>query len=254
MSTSRDRKWLVERVALNEAPPGTELTESERRRVAEMATDDDAIRAAYPKAEVVAEILRRERVNRTVVSPTGWRGAAIVAPAIAVAAAFVLVTRVGTPPPGSDGRAVEVTRLKGAALVIHRKTEDGSALLRNGDVAQAGDRLQLGLRLDRPTYAVLLSIDGRGVVTPHLPSAGEPSPARLDPGSIQMRFSYELDDAPAFERFFLVTSERTFSPQLVRQAISRLSALPADVAVKTPLDLPSGLGQLDFVLKKGDLR
>ncbi len=250
MTSSQDRRWLVERVALDEAPAGTELTASERQRLAELASDDKAILATYPKAEVAAEVRRRLRVAEAASAYRRRRVATAVAPALAVAAALVLFVRVGTTPPGGKGVEPEVTRLKGGALVVHRKTADGSDVLRNRDVARAGDRIQLGFQLEGSAYVSLVSIDGRGVVTLHLPTEGQPAPVKFEPGRVQLPFSYELDDAPSFERFILVTSDGIFSVRQVQAAAPQLAAKPEDVAVAARLDLPPGLSQRDFVLTK----
>ena len=255
MTASKDRQWLVERVALQEATVGTELTASEQARLAELRADDEAIRVAYPAAEVAAEVRRRLRVEQVRATTGGGRRLSMVlAPALAATAAAALLVGVEPAPGPGDRPGREVTRLKGAALVLHRKTETGSAPLRTGDAATAGDRIQVGYRIDRAVFAVLLSIDGRGVVTHHLPVEGAATPSRLEPGAHQLPFSYQLDDAPAFERFILVTSPRSFSADEVRQAADRLARQAADVALKAPLELPDALAQLDFVLMKGDPR
>ena len=252
MTSSRNREWLVERVALDEAPSDVELTASERDRLAELVADDESIRAAYPKASVAAEILRRDRTRRASASAHRSRTLNWLAPAVAVAAAFVLFLSIGTSPQPDPGR--EATRLKGAAIVVHRKTVDGADVMKSGDTAAAGDRIQLGFRLDRAAFGALVSIDGRGVVTFHLPSEVNAPAVQLEAGVAQLPYSYELDDAPAFERFVLVTSERSFSLDAVKQAAAKLAELSTVDAVRAPLDLPDGLGQLDFVLLKGDVR
>ncbi len=254
MTASEDRTWLVERVALDEAPPGTALTRSERRRLAELRADDDVIRAAYPKAEVAAEIRRRQRVERVASAEGRRRISMVLVPALAVTSAFVLFVRSEPSAPTDPRREPEVTRFKGSALLVHRKTPDGAIRLHTGDVAGAGDRIQLGLRLDHAVFTVLLSVDGRGVVSQHLPAEGRSEPVRLEPGAVTLPFSYELDDAPKFERFFLVTSKQAFSLELIRRAAHTLAAKESDIAVRAPLDLPPGLTQLDFVLMKGDSR
>ena len=255
MNVSRDRQWLVERVALGEAPADTTLTASEQQRLAELTADDEAIRSMYSKGDVSAEVRRRQRVEAVRARSELRRGWPMLASGLAATAAVALWVFVpgGAKDPGAIAR-MEQTRLKGAGLILHRKTAEGSDTLISGERARAGDRIQIGYRLDQASFAVLLSVDGRGVVTYHVPSDGRFEPVQRDAGHHQLSFSYQLDDAPAFERFFLVTSDRAFAIAEVRRAAARLSQKPRSVALTEPLALPGGLSQLDFVLIKGDIR
>ena len=51
----------------------------------------------------------------------------------------------------------------------------------------------------------LVSIDGRGVATLHFPDDVDPT-ALAHGGAMALDHSYELDDAPGFERFLRVTA------------------------------------------------
>jgi hypothetical protein len=69
------------------------------------------------------------------------------------------------------------TRIKGTvdgrpALAVYRRTPAGSERLADGDVARAGDLLRVGYASGGRAYGVILSIDGTGAVTLHLPPSG----------------------------------------------------------------------------------
>ena len=102
-----------------------------------------------------------------------------------------------------------VTRVKGegSKLYIYRKTNGLVELLQKDSKASAGDLLQIAYSSASDTYGIILSIDGRSTVTLHYP-ASESDSQKLIPGKkVLLGNSYELDDAPDFERFFFITSD-----------------------------------------------
>jgi hypothetical protein len=142
-------------------------------------------------------------------------------------------------------------RIKGMrpALALFRKSERGSEALADGDVARPGDLVRVGYRAAGRAYGVILSIDGRGAVTLHLPAAGGRA-AALDPGdTVLLGHSYELDDAPRAERFFLVTSDAPFDVAPVVDAAR--AAARGGTAPPRALALPPLLDQSTFLLLKG---
>ncbi|MFW6362086.1 MAG: hypothetical protein ACOC2R_10080 [Spirochaetota bacterium] len=124
-------------------------------------------------------------------------------------------------------------RLKGMqpGIQVYRKAGEEVEMLEPGDRAAAGDLLQLGFVAPEADYAVLFSVDGRGVVTLHTPiSAGQTS--ELDErGRVLIEASYRLDDAPDFERFYLLTSTSELDAaavlEKVRSYIRRQGQFPS---------------------------
>jgi hypothetical protein len=100
---------------------------------------------------------------------------------------------------------------------------------------------------------VMFSIDGRGTVTRHFPLEKLES-VRLEPkGEVSFPTSYQLDDAPGFERFILVTSPEALDARIVEIAVWGLvGKANGDTA---PLDMGIGKGEdleVDsFVVRKG---
>jgi hypothetical protein len=99
-------------------------------------------------------------------------------------------------------------------------------------------------------YGVVFSIDGRGVVTPHLPVLGAEAAPLGARGEVALPESYELDDAPLFERFFLVTGDAPFAAEAALAAGRELAKRHA-AARTEPLRLPPGLSQASFLIVKG---
>jgi hypothetical protein len=125
--------------------------------------------------------------------------------------------------------------------------------MRAGSLAKRADVLQLGYVASGAKYGVIFSVDGGGTITWHLPAgyAGGPrqSPALESAGEVILPSAYELDDAPGFERFFLLYSPHPFDLAPVAQAVRSLAARPA-AADREALALPAGVGQYSLLIKK----
>ncbi len=262
---SRIPDWLLERVALDEVPAGLRADLEHRLaadpsaadRLTALAESDRAILAAHPPARVAAEVERRRRARAVVVTSRRYRLAGIAMAAAAVA--LFLVIRPGGQR-GADHAVVtdrgqaagSSERVKGGHpyLRIHRQRGAGSERLIPEQRVTAGDRLQLSYVAGGARYGVILSIDGRGVVTVHFPEpeTGDTALAeRRKP--VFLAHSYRLDDAPGFERFFLVTSEDPISVAAVRAAAERLASQPGQ-AERGTLGLDPDLEQSSFLLRK----
>ncbi|MBN1981741.1 MAG: hypothetical protein JW795_09430 [Chitinivibrionales bacterium] len=100
-------------------------------------------------------------------------------------------------------------RLKGGAPYLHvyRKTASKPEKLSSGDRVSTGDTLQISYNAMGRLYGVIISIDGRAGVTLHFPETQTDTTALLPNNEHFLPRSYELDDAPDFERFFFITSQ-----------------------------------------------
>jgi hypothetical protein len=247
--TTRTPEWLVERLHQGDLPPDQASAVQARLadeggldRLEALAGDDARFAEAHPPGPAVGEI-RRRAAARAGTRPRPRRLFLVAVP-LAAAAAAVLALRL---PGGGD----DDFRLKGSAprLAIHRQAAgaDPEALARGAHV-RAGDVLQLSVVSAGRPYGVVVSVDGRGVVTRHGPGEG-PFAATLPPqGAVPLDHSYRLDDAPAFERFFLVTGSAPFPTEPVLDAVRRLAA--EGRARSGAPALPPGLAWSDFVLEK----
>jgi len=168
-------------------------------------------------------------------------------PALA-AAAMVLAVGVGLlrAPAPDDGVLV-----KGgdAELVVFRKTPAGTERLEPGATAHRGDLLRVGYRAAGRPYGTILSTDGNGNVTQHLPRSGGRAVSLETGGTVLLDFSYELDNAPRWERFYLVTGPEPFELQPVRRAARRVATTGSEIA-PPPLPLAADLQQSVFSLAK----
>lgn len=103
------------------------------------------------------------------------------------------------------------TRIKGmqATLEVWKKTGDSAVQMVNLGNAYEGDEIQLRYRVPQKCFGMLISMDGNGTITMHM---GEGNKAiELEPGKMTtLPFAYKLDNAPKFEKFFLLTSQNSF--------------------------------------------
>lgn len=251
MNERRTPDVLVEQLALGELSPerkaevlrALEAEPGGMERLTRIAASNAEILERHPPGRVARGILLRSEPGRRP-ARTAW----LLVPAVAAAVvAVVLVARpvhratLDGPGPAGPG----VTRVKGdPRIVIDRKVDGGTEELERGGPAQAGDLLQLGYVPAGARHGVIVSVDGLGAVTLHLPKAPAES-TQLGSGVQRLPFSYELDQAPGFERFILVTSERPIDVAAVLEAVRALGADP-----ERPLALPDGLRQHDFLVRK----
>jgi hypothetical protein len=256
MSPDRTPDYLVERLHAGDLPPDEAArvrarleAEGGEHRLEALAREDALLRETHPPGPALREIRRRAALGAP--APRRARRPLLLVPvAAAIALAAVLLLRI---PPGhlAPDRRDEDTRMKGLAprLEVHRSRGGaGAEELREGAVAREGDLLQLSYVAAGRRYGAVVSVDGRGIVTLHWPEEGGPAAPLAQSGAVPLPHAYLLDDAPAFERFFLVTADAPFDSATVVEAARRLAA--AGRARQDPLPLPAGLDQRALLLVK----
>jgi hypothetical protein len=161
------------------------------------------------------------------------------------AAALALIIIV--PPALRDRRAspvdrgftdAPIDRLKGGTeLRVYLKTAPSAgspnegapnegAVLYDGGALHEGSTVQLAYFVDTGRYGLIFSIDSRSVVTLHYPYT-EGESAILVPGKrMILDEAYTLDDAPDYEVFFLITSEKPLDVEAILDAARLLAWNP----------------------------
>jgi len=279
-ASSKDSKktptWLLERLAQGELDPAA-AQEVRARLAAEGRSPDDELAAlersnrellaGQPKEMVAASIRRRAEAARSTVARSSrlnfW-----IAP-LALTGSLGLVLLVARPwshparPQGPIVDEVENTTFKGESasggprLLVYRQRAAGAGdegsgeRLGDGARAARGDLVQLAYALAPDgVYGVLLSIDGAGRVSQHLPEEGARAAAPLRAmREIHLPSAYELDDAPGFERFVLITSTEPFAVAPVLDAARALAGQGAR-ARALPLALAPSFHQTSVLLRK----
>ena len=266
--TTREAKtpaWLIERLAHGELD--RESAAAVRARlVAEGRVPDDEIAAlaradglaleAHPPSAVAAEIRRRAaQADPPSARRRPWLFGATFATAGGLAVILALRLQAPGPhpaiEPATEPTIIKGTRSVGARLYVYRHAADGDRQLADGARVAPGDLLQLAYTAADRGFGALLSIDGAGTVTQHWPEPGATlaAPLRVG-GEVRLPSAYELDAAPAFERFFLVRSEQPFDLAHVVAAAHALAARARETARRAPLPLPTKFNQISLALEK----
>lgn len=269
--------WMLERYALGELPP--DQSEAIRARLQAEAeavragltprgdlstrldtlqASDTAILEAMPPRQVAAEVRRRQHLRRAHAdqasrSNSGRRWVlGVLGPLAAAAIALVVVLPMLNNDPRQPGDQEFIdTTAKGldTRLLVYRQVGPQDAEeLKEGTPARAGDRLQLAYIAGGKQHGVIVSIDGRGAVTLHHPAEPGGSTELSVDGERMLGFSGELDDAPRYERYFMVTSETPIDVQSVIDAAARLAS--TGQADQRDLPLPPQLEQLSVRISK----
>jgi hypothetical protein len=246
---------VLERYRLNELPPfdaaqlAREIDRDGqlRERLAAMDRSDEQLRDHVQQLRsrmAGRDAPRRARAMR-------WQ----VPAAVAVGAVLVMAVWQTRPSITPTSPPETADRIKGGAdsgrpaLAVYRRTRDGSEQLADGSVVHAGDLIRVGYRAAGHSYGVIVSIDGRGAVTMHLPPAGDHAARLKNDPTVLLEQAYELDDAPRWERFYFVTGDMAFDAAPVLKA----AQTAADAGRQRPpadLQLPHGLEQAGFTLQK----
>ena len=145
--------------------------------------------------------------------------------------------------------AVETVRVKGNAntknfeninpkINLYRQDGDKITSLKNGAFAKSGDVIQITYNAGNKNYGVIFSVDGNGNITRHFPEdSWQAEPLLHNYNETPLDFSYELDNAPDFECFVMVTSKEQFN----------LDDIETKIKNKTDIDY---LRRLSYLPKK----
>ena len=225
--------WKLERYLTGDLP------ESEMREIREMeATDEIFAGRVKMMREDNAAILKKlpfERLSEKMEArdslisgkgmPAGFKlvkFAAAAALVLAVVSVALFSQReIGPAPEGNGTQVMDVamvdiqddgTRIKGldARMEIWKKTGDSAVQMQNLDEAREGDEIQLRYSVPEKCFGLLFSMDGNGTITMHMADGSQA--IALKPGKMTtLPFAYKLDNAPKFEKFFLLTSQKDFT-------------------------------------------
>jgi hypothetical protein len=247
---------VLERYRLNELPPAVAAGVAGqlgrdarlRERLAALEQSDDVLRERLARME--PRLIAQPRPDR--------RGAMLWAiPAVVVVMASVAIAVVARRPaaitpvtgPAPDDRVKGASGNNVPGLALYRRTAGGSERLADGAVARTGDLIRVGYRAAGRPYGLIVSIDGAGAVTMHLPPAGDRAAALKDGATVLLDQAYELDEAPRWEQFYFIAGRTPFDVAPVVRA-ARDAASTRKGSPPAGLALPRGLEQASFTLQK----
>lgn len=217
-------KILLERYRLGELP-AEKMREVESfpgfsEAMRELEESDRTIREEMGFSPLDGRLKRRRK--------TDLYGMVSVAAALMLFIGFGFVLSLNTG--NSSGNEI---RVKGApALTIYRNSGDMVEKLGDGSDAFEGDLLQIAYQnIPLNHYGMIISLDGNGNQTIHYPLSGSDAQLLESGGEIYLPWSYELDDAPDYEVFFLIVSEKSFSMKDISMSALMDERIPRGVNV-----------------------
>lgn len=262
--------WMVERLAQGELDAPTAQSVRARlvaelgseaavaARLASLVDENQATLQRLPATLMVPKIRLRAEDAARPAQQTATRGRRLIWLSPVAVGAMALVVYVGTKGPsggasGVPGADQEHIETKGSTrLLAFRATSlagTEAEQLESGAAVRSHDLLQLAYTASNDArYGVVVSVDGSRRVTQHLPASAGGAVTLSPAGAVRLPNSYELDESPAFERFFLVTSAKPFSTEVVLAAAQALAKSPA--AQTQALALPAEFSQESLLLKK----
>lgn len=245
-----------------------ELSEEEERelradeetaaRIRDLEQSNRSILSEFPPRLMAEEIARKASAAELAEKrrPAGTTVFPVSRVAVPVLAAAVLALTLGIVPRLYRDRILPETpvgteRIKGLkpSLNVYRERGDQIELLSGGEIARENDRLQIEYNAAGKRFGLIFSIDGRGTVSLHFPDFIDASNRLDDSGSVPLPFSYQLDDAPDFERFFFVLSDSDFDVESILEK-ARILAKDRQSSMRRDLDLPPSFEQVSLLVKK----
>jgi hypothetical protein len=268
--------WTLERYILNELPTrrmkeiNRQLKEDPglRAEIEKLKNSNKDILNQYPPDSIVPQILsqykiersRKEQVTRP--WPVFFRRLVAASPAFAIALVLFFIffpfqrdktdlSKKIVPTDVTRPKGIQTLDMTKPNLIIFRKKNGKVELLENRVRAKAGDLLQIAYIAADEKYGVILSIDGNGTVTLHYPDRKNQPTILKDKKKVYLSSSYELDDAPGFERFFFITSMSEIN---VADVIQKARKLAHDIkrAKTDNIELHGSFKQISVLILKGD--
>jgi hypothetical protein len=138
------------------------------------------------------------------------------------------------------GKTTGIERIKGAGaqIYLYKKEEQDAVQLYNQSFINGGDYIQIGYTAAGAKYGFIISIDGNGTVTQHYPDYGYNAAELNAGGEVLLNYSYQLDNAPSFERFLFITGNNSFNTRdfinTLKHLENRKSARTADFLTYLP--------------------
>lgn len=262
---------MLERYVLDELESG------QREEIDKLLREDESLRSEveiikktnreildrYPPVKIAEDI--RKRAESAGTSEPGYKKAfrmklpavfGFMGLATALLILFLAQPFFRTPVPGTGMEEFpDTVRFKGDAtrtspyISIFRKLGDSTERLENGSTVRVHDEIQLSYNALNRKYGTIFSIDGRGNVTLHYPASPGKDILLENKGEVFLRNSFELDDAPYFEKFYFITSDTDFDLNSILEQ-ARHIAVSGKSSENTGMELPSHFSQTTLLLVK----
>lgn len=252
---------FLEQICLGEREPDSLSAAEEaelRKSTAAILKSNEEILAAYPAGDMKQRVLSRLQEREEAEKPARKTRVFPVARTITLAAAACCVLAVSflalqTKPVTANPELSSMTdRVKGNGpkLFVYLKDGEKAILLVPDTRVAKDDTLQVSYIAGGDTWGAIISVDGNGVITQHYPESGDMTEALSAKGEVPLDFSYKLDNAPEFERFFFVSGPIRFSTTRFKDELSKAAVGKVSGDFAIPDALPGGSHVTEIRLRK----
>ncbi len=255
---------LLEQAALGEIPGGQSMLENEQEMLEHIKKSNEQILCDYPvmdmKFAVLSKMAQAESKPRKI--RTYFTVQSIMAAAAVLCFALLIplgLSRAGVLSGSSEQSLSNPFSLEGASerikgagskLFVYKKDGNKAVRLPSLTHVSSGDIIQVSYIAAGAKYGFIFSADGNGTLTQHFPDKGKDAGLLNAKGEVPLDFSYKLDDAPGFERFFLVTSADSFSTTDISAVLNAVKKAGSSSDSDFSEYLPKGAAIQDILLLK----
>jgi hypothetical protein len=228
----RLRDWELERVHLGEAALETSCREDRwvQEQLNLLSQSDADILRDYPAEKVVHEVLKKmRRENPAHPAYLSWIRSQVAslwselfqsrrwAFAASMGALALVVMTTSSVTYWNQVYSPDQVLTKGLKpfLIVYRKVGTHSEKLKASQRVKAKDLLQVSYVSSGASYGVIFSVDSLGGITLHLPESYGVAEKLNQTDEVILSNSFELDRAPGFERFYFITSSKSFDVKTV---------------------------------------
>jgi len=274
MKNEEIKPWLLERYILGELAEHNsmkiksrlEKDISARHQIEKLIQSNKNFLTRYPSKQILVEIMRRydSEKNKVVrkkrkVLRLFFLASSTISLMIVFITICLIMQKNSSINLNSRFENLNENRAKGTVLLemrnpeifIVRKKAGGVEQLHQGSIVKKGDLLQVGYRTAEETNGIIVSIDGNRVVTLHYPENINEAPLLQKNKQIYLGNSYELDNAPDFERFFLITSKSDFDLSKIMIEIETFANNSTRIK-EEEIELDDNFNQISIILIKDE--
>ncbi len=215
-----------------------------RIKLIEKSNNDFSKKYPFSKTRILASLSSKGRKSR---NSRFMKIFIVPSAALALAACTLLFVKISPLFDPIDNSVI----IKGNAenLFLYRKNGSQADVLKNGDAAKKNDILQIAYQIPKDRYCIIFSIDGNSSVTLHYSSSESIIQDANKTGKIFVPESYQLDDAPFFERFFMITSDEKIHGDDILSRAEKF-ALDRDKAVSESFPVGKSFSQQSVLIVK----
>lgn len=197
------------------------------KKLADLAKDDETILATYPAANIWAAIEEKKKKapkpQKKFIHQFSIRQWTMLAAAVFCVALILPINSINKNETILSSSGVRTKGSVGKNFNLYAQGENQILRLQDNAKVKEGDLIQISYRASGEMYGMILSVDGNGIITQHFPDSKSVSGKLLSGSEIFLDFSYQLDNAPLFEKFIFVTSPNLFSAEKWEKAVESVN-------------------------------